>query len=130
MKISEVFPSKFLKSDDLTGNVAVTVNDITQESVGMDKTTKLIIYFRELGKPFVCNRTNANQIAQLHGEETDNWRGKRIVLTRTLVPFQGKNVPAIRVANIVPGQKKVTPPPEEPIEDLDFIEADEAAVDL
>jgi len=48
MKISEAFPSKFLKADDLSGKIGVTINDIGQEAMGMDKTLKLILYFREL----------------------------------------------------------------------------------
>jgi hypothetical protein len=131
MKISEAFPSKFLKADDLSGKIAVTINDVGQEAMGMDKTLKLILYFRELDKPMVCNHTNGDMIAQLHGDETDNWRGKRIVLTRALVPFQGKNVPAVRVCDFIPGQKKAAPPPpEEPVGELDFVEADQAMADL
>jgi hypothetical protein len=72
MKISEAFPSKYLKADDLSGKIAVTINDVTQEAMGMDKTLKLFLYFRELDKPMVCNHTNGDMIAQLHGDETDN----------------------------------------------------------
>ncbi len=131
MKISEAFPSKYLKADDLTGKIAVTILDVLQESVGSDKSVKLVLYFRELAKPMICNRTNGDMIAQLHGDETDGWRSKRIVLTRALVGFQGKNVPAIRVCDFIPGSKKATPPPPsaEFVEEADYVEPDEV-VDL
>ena len=132
MKVSDAFPSKYLKADDLNGNLAVTITAVEQEPVGLDKTLKLVLYFRELPKPMVTNHTNADMIAHLHGDETDEWKGKRIVLKKALVPFQGKNVPAIRVADFIPGQKKAATPapaPEEFVEEQDYVEPGEM-VDL
>ena len=37
----------------------------------------------------VLNKTNANTIAKMHGEETDDWAGKRIILCAREVEFQG-----------------------------------------
>jgi len=129
MKVSEAFPSKYLKADDINGKIAVNISDVVYEPVGVDKTPKLVAYFRELDKPMVLNHTNADMIGLLHGEETDTWKGKRIILMKVLVPFQGKNVPAIRVGDTVPGVKQ-KPPQEEPSEeDTDWIDPDEV-VDL
>lgn len=98
MKIGEAFPSKYLKASDLQGRrVAVTIHSVDMENIG-DDTDKLVIYFQGKDKGFVCNRTNANMIAEIIGsEETDEWTGQKIVLYSTKVDFQGRRVDAIRV---------------------------------
>ncbi len=45
----------------------------------------------------VLNKTNATTIGAMHGETMEGWTGKEIELFSMMVPFQGQNVPAIRV---------------------------------
>ena len=46
MKISDVFPSKYLKAEDLEGaNVTVTIEEVNREEVGPKKESKLVISF-------------------------------------------------------------------------------------
>lgn len=78
MKINEAFPSKYLKASDLQGRAyKLTINHVSIEDVGGDdqKQTKPVVYFREAAKGMVLNRTNADTIAIVLGEETDNWVG-------------------------------------------------------
>lgn len=56
----------------------------------------------------VLNKTNANNIAFLYGEETDDWQGAEIVLFEAMVDFQGKTVPALRVRG--PQKRQFTKP--------------------
>lgn len=98
MKLSEAFPSKYLKAADLHGRrVVVTIDSLEMANIG-DDTDKLVVYFKGKDKGVVLNVTNANMIAEIAGtEETDEWLGKQIVLYSTKVDFQGRRVDAIRV---------------------------------
>lgn len=96
MNINEVFPSKYLKAADLQGRqVTVKIRSAEQETMGDDR--KLVVYFEGKEKGFVCNKTNANNIAALYGPDTDGWIGSEITLFEAMVDFQGKTVPSIRV---------------------------------
>src|ERR1035437_3125408 len=96
MQISSAFPSNYLKASDLQGkNILVKMDRTEYEMIGNDK--KLILYFQGKEKGMVLNKTNANNIAHIYGQETDEWRGAEIVLFEAMVDFQGKTVPAIRV---------------------------------
>jgi F0F1-type ATP synthase alpha subunit len=96
MKLNEVFPSNYIKSEDLQGrDVPVTISQATMEKLGDD--TKLVLHFQGKTKGMVCNKTNANRIAYLYGDDTDAWEGKEIVLTSEFVEFQGRTVKGLRV---------------------------------
>ena len=90
MNINEAYPSRYLKASDLNGkNVAVTIKSAELEEIGFDKEQKLVLSFAGTDKLMVLNKTNASTIAKLHGEETDDWSGKRITLCAREVEFQG-----------------------------------------
>jgi hypothetical protein len=103
MKLNQVFPSKYLKADDLQGReLHVTINKCAVEK--MEEDTKLVLYFFGQEKGLVCNKTNANRIAHFFGDDTDAWMGKEIILGTELVDFQGKTSEAIRVkGRVTPG---------------------------
>ena len=104
MKLSDMFPSNLLKSQDLLdagGEMTLTIEKIEMKTFDRDdgnKDTKPIIYFAE-GKQMVCNKTNAGVIADMHGDDTDDWIGKSVTLTVRDVEFQGKTVMGIRIKN-------------------------------
>jgi hypothetical protein len=100
MNINNAFPSKYLKSGDVPENddLLLTIERVSVESVGQDDPEdKPIVYFREVEKGLVLNKTNANTIAGLYGPETDGWTGKRIALYATEVAYQGKMTLSLRV---------------------------------
>jgi hypothetical protein len=99
MKISEAFPSKYLKSQELEGDVTYTISHVEIETVGRgdDSDQKPVVYFNETDRGLALNKTNANTISGLYGDDTDGWIGKTITLFATEVDFQGKQTLAIRV---------------------------------
>lgn len=108
MRISSAFPSDYLKASDLNGRqVTVTMAKVTVEKIGKD--SKPVLYFQGKQKGMVLNKTNANAIAANYGEDTDQWAGCTITLFETMVDFQGKSVPAIRV-RVVPQQRQAPAP--------------------
>ena len=103
MKVSESFPSKYLKSEDLKGKKhVVTISHVHLEDIG-DDSNKMIVYFQNRQKGMVLNKTNASQISYMYGDETDLWAGKQVELYTMMVSFQGRMVPGLRVG-APPGQ--------------------------
>lgn len=97
MKVSEAFPSKYLKADDLNGrNVSVLISHIDFEPM-TDGENKPVIYFQNKTKGLVCNKTNANILALIYGDEMDGWTGKEVVLTTEIKTFQGRAVKGLSV---------------------------------
>ena len=96
MNINTAFPSTYLKAADLDGReLTVTISEVVMMDVGDEE--KPVIYFTGSDKGLVANKTNAFEIADSYGEETESWSGRQITLYTTKVPFQGKLVDAIRV---------------------------------
>lgn len=127
MKISEAFPGNFLKAEDLNGKpVTLTIDEVTLEELkGGGKTEKkLLLSFRKTDKKLICNKTNANTISKLYGDDTDGWVDQRITLVPREVEFAGDMVWAIRVSLQKPptgpgakaAQNKAVPPPPDPDE--------------
>lgn len=105
MKLSQAFPSNFLKADDLQGkSFTVTIADVALEELGQgaQKDTKLVLTFQGKTKKMILNKTNAGAVSKLYGDETDNWIGQQITLSPREVEFQGQPVLAIRVSILKP----------------------------
>ena len=111
MNIDDAFPSKYLKASDLPeeGTQSATIEKITIEEIGREKQRKPVIYFEDLDKAFVCNKTNANTIAKITGSRNlEDWTGKTIHLYRAEVEFGGEMVESIRV-KIKPAKSQSQP---------------------
>lgn len=122
MKLSDAFPSNFLKADDLNGkSVVVTISEVEFDQIGKDNKEgkKLILSFRGKDKKMVVNKTNAKTIEKLYGDDTDGWIGKPIKLVSREVEFQGDTVWALRVSLEKPSTSPASAPEPEPEEDLD-----------
>ncbi len=99
MKFSKAFPSLYLASDDLGKDEwNVTIKKVAMEGVGQDKDPKLILFFEDIEKGMVCNKTNGNTVKRLYGDELDEWIGKKVTLwVNHDVEFKGELVSAIRI---------------------------------
>lgn len=122
MNVRLLFPSRYLCAADLHDkDVHLTIAELKVEDLqvkGGDSERKPVLYFEETrakaekqGNPkkekrLVLNKTNALQIAALHGTETDEWVGKRITLYATMCQAFGDTVDCIRVKDTVPEPEK------------------------
>lgn len=97
MKMSNAFPSKYLKASDILEPRQVTITKVEMDNVGDDSGNKPVAYFNEEAKGLVLNVTNARQIAKLYGDETESWTGKAITIFATTTDFRGDIVDCIRV---------------------------------
>ena len=97
MRLSAAFPSKYIRATDLDGRtVIVTISHVSIEDIG-DGDLKPVVYFEGKEKGLVLNVTNGKFIAELFGDEMDDWAGNKIVLYEAMVQFRDKMVPATRV---------------------------------
>jgi hypothetical protein len=89
-----------MKASDLPeeGSITVTIQKVEIEEIGREKQHKPVIYFYDHDKAFVCNKTNANTIAEVTGSrDFEDWDKKKISLGRSEVEAFGEMVEAIRV---------------------------------
>jgi len=115
MKMSEAYPSKYLKAEDLQNQrLVVTISHITMEEIGEEgkKDNKPVVYFQGKQKGLVLNKTNAGQISYMYGDESDLWADKQVELYTMIVSFQGRQVPAIRIAPPAGFKMESTPMPD------------------
>ena len=119
MRVSDAFPSNYVKCSDLQDQqVTVVIASVAMEDIGDDN--KPVVYFQGRQKGMVLNKTNANNISALYGDDTDDWTGREIILYPAMVDFQGRSVPAIRVkgpAKRGPAKPVARPKPVEESED-------------
>lgn len=137
MKISQLFPSKYVKAADLNGKtVTLTIAKLVVEELGhgAERERKPVLYFQKASKGLVLNRTNAMTIASLYGDESDEWQGKRISIYPTRIRAFGTMQDTIRVREEIPAQPKMpslTMPVEEAaeIDDVEDVTDVETAYD-
>jgi hypothetical protein len=100
VKISNAFPSKYLRAADIeemSGQLVYTIRKVVLEEVGQDRQAKPVVYFRQAQLGLVLNRTNAARLSASLGDETERWIGQQIVLETEQVPMRGQLVNSIRV---------------------------------
>ncbi len=100
MRTSDLFPSKYVKAEDLSsGPQTVAIRELVVEEIGQgkDAESKPVLYFHNRQKGLVLNVTNCRAIEDAYGVETDDWPGKSIELFSTKVDFKGDRVDAVRV---------------------------------
>ncbi len=116
MKISDQFPSNYVKASDQNGKPCpLTIRTCVLEELGQgnDKEKKPVLYFNGAQKGLVLNKTNSNVVAEAYGDETVGWEGKPVEVYPTQVEFKGKQVDGIRV-RIQPQQQPEAQPQAQP----------------
>lgn len=109
MNINDSFPSNYVKAADLRGKECpAIISRVVVEKLGDDD--KPVVYFEGKEKGVVLNKTNAMNIATMHGPETDNWPGKHVILYPAWVDFQGRSVEAVRIRPDVAPTNGAMPP--------------------
>ena len=114
-----MFPNDYLAAVEFKGrDVTLTISAVSKEALQMmdgGKKNKLVLRFDKTAKKLVCNKTNADSIAQVHGAKAEKWVGQRVTLYPTRCLAFGEMVDCIRVREQAPGPNhEDAPPPKEP----------------
>jgi len=74
--------SKYFKAEDIAPGafVHLTIDRVSNEEVGITKEMKDVIYFREIPKGLVINKSNRLTLIMLYGDYDEKWVGKPITL--------------------------------------------------
>lgn len=101
-KVSEEYGGSFLKAADLQGKtVPCQIASVAKEEF-QSGDLKWVVRFHGKEKRLVLNKTNAEIIAQMAGDDMDGWVGRTIKLYPTKTNMQGNMVDCIRVKDEAP----------------------------
>ena len=111
MNANDVYPSNYLKAEEIHGQMIVTIESVGLEKMH-DKTGKEIekpvVRFLEMPKSLVTNKTNWKMLIKLFGDDTDFWKGKQITMVTIPVVAFGETVDAIRLTPVKAAETKKT----------------------
>jgi hypothetical protein len=97
MNINDLYPSKYIKADDIQGQqVQVTIQSVNIEEIA-DREHKPVMRFIGKEKGMVLNKTNGMACAAIWGDESTAWQGQRATLLAAPVMFQGKQVMGLQL---------------------------------
>ncbi len=96
MNVNDMFPSKYLKADDIQADTPVVISHLVYEMVAEE--SKPVLYFQGCVKGMILNKTNTTSIAQAHNmPETDRWSGLQMLLVREFTDWPAPNTPCLRL---------------------------------
>lgn len=112
---------KYLQGDMIgESRVKLTIANVTMEDIGGGgrggTQSKPCLHFKEKDKTLILNKTNAVEIAQKLGPETDNWRGAVVTLVAPVIDAFGKQRRAVRIFEVQPAAVKAATPEPQPAE--------------
>jgi hypothetical protein len=102
MKVSEMFPSSYLRAVDIPPRgITLVIEDLTQEEANSDgaKVKKHALRFRDENRLLILNKSNA-QILEAAFGDSDNWPGRTITLSKVPVIYMGSPTDGIRVSAV------------------------------
>ncbi len=96
-KVSENYAGgNYMNAADVPSPFTAEIAAVDMETM-RDDTEKLALTITGTDKLLLLNKTNAEELAEAYGDDTDSWIGKPVVVYTSRTLFQGKRVPAIRV---------------------------------
>jgi hypothetical protein len=124
---SDFDQSRYLKAADLgkIGSEKRTKIKITtkETNVGERQETKACVWFTNLDKGLLLNKTNLRVLQSAFGNSMDAWVGKIVVLYSIMADFRGQMGPALRVKIPPPKDSyRAPPPPPKPIDEDEDID--------
>ena len=111
MKLEEMFPSRYVRGQDLQGRaIHVTIARIHPEKMRPNPQSpellKFVLYTAEGTKGVVLSKTLASEIAEiLESDESDDWIGKKVTLCPVPMVVAGVKRVAIRARKFVDTEK-------------------------
>jgi hypothetical protein len=104
---SDFLGGNYLRKEDVTGASNVTIEAVRSVEVTNAEGNKLVVWFQELAKPLILNKTNTRKLVEIfQSTDTATWRGKITLFFDGNVYFGGKQVGGIRFRAAILSQAK------------------------
>lgn len=101
MKMSQMFPSKYLGKDDVSSPFTATIADVRMEKLksdGEDEVKPVLHFVDDQVKPMILNKINSMTLEAAYGDDSDLWRAKPIeIYVDKGVMFGGKMIGGVRL---------------------------------
>lgn len=103
MNVKDLIVGKYLSAKDMVGQRVLATLDVCQIEEFENKTTGVtdtrpVVYFEDLDQGMVLNKTNLKVLAREFGEETERWKGRRVLVTTHKVKTPaGAEVDGLRI---------------------------------
>lgn len=103
MNVKDLIVGKYLSAKDMVGQRVLATLDVCQIEEFENKTTGVtdtrpVVYFEDLDQVMVLNKTNLKVLAREFGEETERWKGRRVLVTTHKVKTPaGAEVDGLRI---------------------------------
>lgn len=139
MQVTDMFPARYLRGQDMTKPILVELNgvELTELRAGPDKPAEpaFVLYFKDVssgnpadghgirglmfhrgkGHALVLRKSLAEEINQATAtQDTEQWRGKRVVLYPEQRTVARRSVVSIRARAPKTGQQPTAPAPDNP----------------
>jgi hypothetical protein len=105
--VKDMIQSKYLRKEDVPDDETYTIKGVRQDNLAKDgqpDEMRWVLGFAEVNKPMVLNITSIRVLEQAFGGDTDDWKGKQVIVyTDPNVSFGGKVVGGLRLR--IPKQK-------------------------
>ena len=125
MKRTDAFKSDYFKSAHVAdGPITVTIANCELTQLPGDDDEKPVLSFSDHDMKLILNATNWDAISDLYGDDSDGWKGKKIILYQDTTRFQGKTVDCIRVRGVESAKarpKSAATDPNGPVEIIDEV---------
>jgi len=106
VRVSEEFPSRYLKGSDIVGQkLKVTISEVTREEMP-DGKFKPCLWFTGGSKGLILNKVNSLVIKGIadgrgaDGDDMATWVGLPLVMSTEVVTAFGQTGPAVRVYDV------------------------------
>jgi len=117
MKVSDAFPSKYLKGKDLKNPdgtpkppAIVTIRKVEYETFQNGEGSH-VMFFQGKNKGLILKKTKALLIEDSYGDEMDTWAGKPLVLSSGSVMYQGNRYDTVEIT-VPQGPVRPAPAPQ------------------
>ncbi len=133
MRKNDVFPSKYWRPGDLSTPAVVTIKSAPYENLKTPDGKaqgKTVLYFHETSKALPLNLTNWDSVAEIAGEDTDDWSGKQIELYGDETQVGAATKPCIRIRKPDQGQLPLATETRRPIAKPPHDDMDDAIPDF
>jgi hypothetical protein len=101
MKLRDMYPSNYMAKEDVPHPITLTIAKVAMEKLEFEGELSVkpcVMWAEEDAKCMILNRGNAGVLANLYGDDTDGWTGKKVeVYVDANVMYMGRIVGGLRV---------------------------------